>query len=229
MLESGFLALFLTAGSRIVVWLYRWLLLRFMLMGGAVKLASGDPSWGDQSALGHHLETQPLPSPLAPGMPTRCPTGCCKRRRPRYWIELVVPFWVLMPRRPRLWAAGCFALLQGTSLITGNFAFFNLLTLAPCVFLLDDRDLTGFLPRSLVDQNLQPNAPSTTRRGSGNAWPTIQEVSGRACRRPPAETDPSIGSALRNKSIPAFARPGMSLPSRGAGSVQTISEPRMLR
>ena len=32
---------------------------------GWAKLASGDPTWRDLSALSYHFETQPLPSPLA--------------------------------------------------------------------------------------------------------------------------------------------------------------------
>ena len=40
LLEAGFLAIFLTAGSRIVVWLYRWLVFRFLFLAGAMKLVS---------------------------------------------------------------------------------------------------------------------------------------------------------------------------------------------
>ena len=42
LLETGFLAMFLTGGSRIVVWLYRWLAFRDFLLAGAVKGLSGD-------------------------------------------------------------------------------------------------------------------------------------------------------------------------------------------
>ena len=44
LLEAGFLAIFLTGGSKIVVWLYRWLVFRYMFMAGLVKLLSGDPT-----------------------------------------------------------------------------------------------------------------------------------------------------------------------------------------
>ena len=39
LLEAGFLAIFLTGGSRIVVWLYRWLVFRYLFLAGAAKLA----------------------------------------------------------------------------------------------------------------------------------------------------------------------------------------------
>ena len=45
LLEADFLAIFLTAGSRIVVCLYRWLVFRFLFLAGAMKLVIGDPTW----------------------------------------------------------------------------------------------------------------------------------------------------------------------------------------
>lgn len=47
------------------VWLTRLLLFKLMLMSGAVKLTSGDPTWQDLTALDYHYWTQPLPHPLA--------------------------------------------------------------------------------------------------------------------------------------------------------------------
>ena len=45
LLEAGFLAIFLTGGSRIVIWLFRWLCFATCCLAGAVKLLSGDASW----------------------------------------------------------------------------------------------------------------------------------------------------------------------------------------
>lgn len=47
------------------VWLMRLLLFKLMLMSGAVKLTSGDPTWQDLTALDYHYWTQPIPHPLA--------------------------------------------------------------------------------------------------------------------------------------------------------------------
>ena len=141
LLESGFLALFLASRSPIIILLFRLLIFRFMLLGGVVKLASGDPTWRGLTALNYHFETQPLPSPLAwyahhlpPGL-LAVATACV------LIIELVVPFLVWLPRPGRLFAAWSFILLQTSIILTGNYGFFNLLTLALCLFLFEDRDL----------------------------------------------------------------------------------------
>ena len=62
--STGFLALFL-GHSRVVVWLFRWLLFRLMFLSGAVKLLSGDPTWHSLTALTVHFQTQPIPTPVA--------------------------------------------------------------------------------------------------------------------------------------------------------------------
>jgi predicted DCC family thiol-disulfide oxidoreductase YuxK len=82
LLETGFLAIFLADGSRIVVWLYRWLVFRYFLLAGAAKLLSGDPTWRDLTALDYHFWTQPLPTPIA-CMPHSCRGGSCSQDRPR--------------------------------------------------------------------------------------------------------------------------------------------------
>ena len=94
LLETGFLALFLPWGSGIIIFLFRWLIARFMFMGGIVKLASHDPSWANLTALSFHYQTQPLPSPLAyyayylpEWFNQRCVAGV-------FFIELIVPFFV---------------------------------------------------------------------------------------------------------------------------------------
>ena len=145
LLESGFLAVFLASRSPIVILLFRLLIFRFMLLGGVVKLASGDPTWRGLTALNYHFETQPLPSPLAwyahhlpPGLLAATTAGVLI-------IELAVPFLVWLPRPGRLIAAWSFLLLQVSILLTGNFGFFNLLTLALCLFLFEDRDLRRLL------------------------------------------------------------------------------------
>ncbi len=147
LLEAGFLGIFLTWGSAIIIFLYRWLIARFMLMAGIVKLASGDPSWANLTALNYHYLTQPLPSPLAyyayflPDWFHRiCIVGV-------FFIELVVPFFVFFPRRFRLFAAWSFIILQCSIIATGNYGFFNLLTLLLCLFLFEDRDIEKFFPQ----------------------------------------------------------------------------------
>jgi predicted DCC family thiol-disulfide oxidoreductase YuxK len=145
LLEAGFLAIFLTGGSRIVVWLYRWLLFRFLFLAGLVKVLSGDATWQSYSALDYHFWTQPLPSPLA----------WYAAQLPHWFLaasvmavlalELVVVFLVFLPRRPRMLLGFLTIAFQLAILATGSYNWFNLLTILLCVFLFDDQALARVL------------------------------------------------------------------------------------
>ena len=141
LLEVGFLSIFLTGGSRIVVWLYRWLVFRYLFMAGVVKLLSGDPAWHDLTALEYHFWSQPLPTPLAwyaaqlPSWLLIAGTGAT------LVVELGSVFLIFLPRRLRAMAAGCVLSFQLLIVLTGNYNFFNLLTMLLCVFLFDDAAL----------------------------------------------------------------------------------------
>ncbi len=149
-LEVGLLGIFLTAGSRIVVWLFRWLLFRFMLLSGLVKLLTHDASWAHLRALDFHYETQPLPTPLA-WYAHHLPEWFQQLSvLTMFGIELGLPWLIFMPRRPRFVAAAGFLVLQIAISLTGNYYFLNLLTIFLCLFLLDDRALVALLPARLV-------------------------------------------------------------------------------
>ena len=174
LLEIGFLAIFLTWGSGIIVLLFRWLLARFMFMGGVVKIASGDTSWANLSALSFHYETQPLPSPVAYyahhlplGFHKLCAGGV-------FFIELVVPFFVFMPRRFRIFACYAFVILQSVIILTGNYTFFNLLVILLCLFLLEDRDIARLFPDSLKAFVQQKKAmPGRVANTFAGLWASI--------------------------------------------------------
>jgi len=149
-LEVGLLALFLTAGSRIVIWLFRWLLFRFMLMSGLVKLLTHDASWAQLTALDFHYETQPLPTPLA-WYAHQLPEWFQQLSvLSMFGIELVLPWLIFMPRQLRFVAAWGFLILQMAITLTGNFYYLNLLTMFLCLFLFDDRALAVLLPARLA-------------------------------------------------------------------------------
>jgi len=151
-IEVGLFAIFLTAGSRIVIWLFRWLLFRFMLLSGLVKLLSHDPSWAQLTALDFHYETQPLPTPLA-WYAHQLPEWFQQLSvLSMFGIELVLPWLIFMPRRLRFVAAWGFLVLQIAITLTGNYYFLNLLTIFLCLFLFDDRALAGLLPARLTAQ-----------------------------------------------------------------------------
>jgi predicted DCC family thiol-disulfide oxidoreductase YuxK len=141
LVETLFVIAILNLRPRVGIWLTRLLLFRFMLLSGAVKLLSGDPTWRTLTALDFHFETQPLPTVIA-WYAHQLPQGLLHAGvAATFTIELVLPFCIFMPRNLRLVAAIGFVLLEVLILLTGNYNFFNLLTIVLCLALLDDRAL----------------------------------------------------------------------------------------
>jgi hypothetical protein len=109
-----------------------------MLMSGVVKLTSGDDCWWNLTALDYHYWSQPLATVF----------GWWADKSPEWFkhfsvafclvVEIIVPFFIWAPRRPRLIAAGLLIFLQLVIAFTGNYCFFNLLTIALCLLLIDD-------------------------------------------------------------------------------------------
>jgi hypothetical protein len=149
LLETGFLAIFLTPQSRVVIWLFRWLLFRLRFMSGLSKLSSGDPAWSGLTALDTYFEVQPLPNPIAwyvhqlPEWLLRFGTGAT------LFVELLVPFMMFLPRRWRFTAAWITILWQVLIILTSNHNWINFLTIVLCLFLFDDRALQRVLPQGL--------------------------------------------------------------------------------
>jgi predicted DCC family thiol-disulfide oxidoreductase YuxK len=163
LLETGFLAIFLSsfhifprierqrAPSMVIVWLFRFLLFRLMFMSGIIKFASGDPTWSNLTALDYHYWTQPLPTPLA-WFAAQMPQWFHQiSALIMFFIELVVPFMFFMPRRIRFIGAWLTILLQVMIILTGNYTFFNWLTIALCILLFDDDALRRWFPARLRD------------------------------------------------------------------------------
>lgn len=135
LLETGFLAIFLS-GGRLRALFFQFLLFRLMLESGIAKLASHDETWRNLTALTYHWETQPLPTPLAwyvAQAPLWFQKFSCAFM---FFIELVVPFMMFGPRRLQYIAAGSTILLQVIILLTGNYTYFNWLTIALCLMVL---------------------------------------------------------------------------------------------
>ena len=134
LLEAGFLAMF-AGGSLLPVWLFRILAFRLMFSSGVVKLASGDPEWRRLTALNFHYETQPLPTPLA-WLMQQLPDALQRASVVAVFaIELVVPLLFFAPRPLRVIGAWITIGFQVLILLTGNYAYFNWLTIALCLWL----------------------------------------------------------------------------------------------
>jgi len=118
--------------------LMRWLVFRLHFQSGFVKLRSQDETWRRFTACAYHYETQPLPTRLgwyAHHLPLpihRASTAAALA------IELGAPFLVFAPRRGRKLGFSALAGLQALIAATGNYAFFNVLTVALTAWMLDD-------------------------------------------------------------------------------------------
>jgi hypothetical protein len=170
LLETGLLAILyapLSLRSRLdldpeppalVRWVIWGLAFKLTFLSGITKILSGDPTWAQWTALGFHYETQPIPTW----------TSWFVHQLPRpvhYWsvpamlaIELGVPWLILMPARFRRVRLAACALMIGLQLgiaATGNYGFFNVLTIVLYLALLDDHTLERLLPRN-VERAEQP-------------------------------------------------------------------------
>jgi hypothetical protein len=145
----------------LAAFLLRLLLLRLMFGSGVVKLLSGDPTWRSLTALAVHYETQPIPAWTAwyaHQLPAWFQRLSCALM---FGVELLVPLLALGPRRARLAAFWPLVGFQALIAATGNYAFFNLLSAALCLTLLDDAALPA---------RLRP-VPALEGRARPRAWP----------------------------------------------------------
>jgi len=143
LLEAGFAALLIAPAKlwmrtitppATAIWVFRLLIFRLMFESGLVKLLSGDQAWRHLTALTYHYHTQPLPTPLAwyadhlPLWFQRISVAGL------FAVELAVPILFLLPNRKlRAIGAGLTITLQLVIASTGNYTFFNLLTIVLCI------------------------------------------------------------------------------------------------
>ncbi|HWN70712.1 MAG TPA: lipase maturation factor family protein, partial [Haliangium sp.] len=152
------------------VWLVRLLACKLMLLSGVVKLRSGDATWAELTALEYHFFTQPIPTWTAyyahhaPAWLLGLATSLM------LFIELVLPWLVVGPRRLRmLFGLGTMFLMLGIG-ATGNYGFFNLLAFALAIMLFDDSALRRLVPgrlRTFVPNPADPDgsdAPGVAAR-----------------------------------------------------------------
>lgn len=148
LLEAGFLAIFLgpahTAPPVLVLWLLLWLLFRVEFGAGLIKMR-GDACWRDLTCLCYHHETQPMPGPLSWYF-HHLPRWAHKTEViANHAAQLVVPFALFAPQPAATVAAGVVIVTQGWLVLSGNFAWLNVITMALAV--------------SAVDGTLLPVAP----------------------------------------------------------------------
>ena len=150
LLEAGFLTIFISpvklfpspssekSPHILLIFLFKLLLFKLMFSSGIGKILSGDETWRNLSALNFHYLTQPLPNP-ASWYIHQLPEWFHKISVAiMLFIETVVPFFFFAPRRLRYIAGFLTIILQLIIFATGNYTFFNLLSISLCLFLFDD-------------------------------------------------------------------------------------------
>lgn len=170
LLETGLIAALLapwsppgskdrTRASRGALFLLRLLLCKLMLQSACVKLLSGDPAWRNLTALAYHHWTQPLPAPPAWWLARLPPSVQKLSCLLMFAVEFAAPLLLLGPRRARALGAALVAALMLLIAVSGNYGFFNLLTIVLCVSALDDE----FAPLARLRPRAEPRAPSPWR------------------------------------------------------------------
>jgi hypothetical protein len=156
LLETGWLAVFLcparsvrplppSAAPKIVIWLLRWLVFRVMLGAALIKLRN-DPCWRDLTCLDYHFETQPNPNPLAWFFHLAPHGAHAIGVLFNHFVELVVPWFAVAPRRFRHAAGALLVGFQGFLIASGNLSFLNYLTIVPALAYFDDSAFARLLP-----------------------------------------------------------------------------------
>ncbi|SEW15098.1 lipase maturation factor family protein [Natrinema salifodinae] len=147
--ETGFLAIFLGAGSAappfVVLLLLQWVLFRNMFGAGLIKLR-GDDCWRDLTCMDYHYETQPIPNPLswyAHHLPDRFHRI---ETFGNHVVELLIPFLYFAPQPLSALAGAATIGFQGWLMLTGNFAWLNALTIVLAIPTFSDGALAAVLP-----------------------------------------------------------------------------------
>ena len=177
LLEAGFLSLFVAPAGLLPGWgrrslatragyfLLLWEWFRIYFESGVVKLASGDPTWRNLTAMYEYYQNGPLPTWV----------GWYLQHLPHWFqkgtagatliMELVFVWIFLFGRR---WRIACFFVVTAWQIgviLTANYAFLNYLVLVLGILLVDDRFLLRFVPaRWNPVANLDPTTPFLSAR-----------------------------------------------------------------
>ncbi len=124
--------------SRAARWLVLWECFRIYFESGVAKLASGDRSWRDLTAMDRYYENGPLPTWIG-WWAQQLPHGFhAATAFVTLIVELGLVFGMFFPRPIRLTTFAVLTLLQVGIIATANYCFLNYLVLALGVLLVDD-------------------------------------------------------------------------------------------
>lgn len=136
LVETGFLGFFYSLASppplllHIAIWV---LLFKLMVSSGLVKWMSACPKWRAFVALDYHFETQPLPNLGGFFAHHLVKRGTKIVALLVFAFEILVPLLYFGPFTMRAVGSVLTIFFQFLIILTGNYAFFNLLTIALCI------------------------------------------------------------------------------------------------
>ncbi len=154
LLEAGFIALFFAPGgirpglgaarppSRAGTFLLLWEWFRIYFESGLGKIASGDPTWRNLTAMDEYYQNGPLPTWLgwyAQQLPQRFHAATAGLT---LLVELLLVLMFFLPRRFRIVLFFIVTPFEIAIIATANYCFLNYLVLWLGVLLLDDEFLT---------------------------------------------------------------------------------------
>ncbi|MFZ3202000.1 MAG: lipase maturation factor family protein [Candidatus Acidiferrales bacterium] len=175
LLEAGFLSLFFAPDgfrpglgrasppSRASLYLLRWEWFCIYFGSGVAKMASGDPTWRNFTAMDDYYQNSPLPTWI----------GWYVGHFPHWFhasavfytlaIELVLAWLIFLPRRFRIALFFIVAPFETSIILTGNYAFLNYIVFSLGFLLLDDRFIEWIVPRKILDliEKKPPSSAST--------------------------------------------------------------------
>jgi hypothetical protein len=242
LLEAGLLALLWAPGGWVprrseprpsdpARWLLVFLLFKLMFLSGATKLLSGDPTWRSATALDYHFQTQPLP-PWTAWYAHQLSSGVHRAATViTFAIELGAPLLLFAParlRRLRIAAALALIFLQLGIAATGNYGFFNLLSIVLCVPALDDQFLRWLVPLRLEVSAGESRARQTTL---ALAAPLLLLLSALSLGREIAYTVPGGGPGILPKwsdAVLGWLAPFRSINGYGLFRVMTTERPELV-
>lgn len=162
LVESGFHAAFLGSNSVAppvaIVFLIVWLVFRLEFGAGMIKLR-GDVVWRDLTALYYHHETQPMPNPVSRF------AHLLPKRVHRFEVlgnhvtQLIVPFLLFVPGPVGGVAALVVIVTQLWLVISGNFAWLNVLTIILAFAPITDSFAHALVPAIPLDWGAADQSP----------------------------------------------------------------------
>lgn len=146
LLEAGWLAAVSSplaacsppAHARMGAFASRFAAAKLLLMSGVVKITARCPTWSHLSATQVHFASQPLPTPPAWALHSAPPLLLEASVAATLWAETFGALLLLAPHAlmgaTARFAVGVQVALQALIIFSGNYTFFNWLTIALCLF-----------------------------------------------------------------------------------------------